>query len=138
MAAELRFRLGHQIAVPYLLDGSSLDAVERYARAIAAYSNAALTYCAWIAGKSFDSQERSGEYANVGFQAKVQLQAQTENIRRMVIIPAPVSSLFETQADGRPGVKQATGEQIAAAYSQLSGKTFAFTKGVLWGDVTTY
>lgn len=130
MSAVIQFGKNYLRDLCYLSHGASLAALETYVTQLHAYSNAEITYISVTQAKSLELPENVGDYETLSMQAKILLR---DNDGKLwgVMIPAPISSMFEEVENEGLRVKQAVGEQIASYYAQFSGLAVTFEEGWL-------
>lgn len=116
---------------------SSLSALETFAINIDALSNAGVKKIAVTQTQDIDGSQAGtfplnfdGYYAV--FRLKNTAPADGENPYKEFHLADPLESILE-ETDRGYVVKKATGDQVAGWYSTLTGKTYTFVKGWLWG-----
>jgi hypothetical protein len=93
------------------------------------YSGARLYLVSHTTGNDIDNGVETNEkYTAIGLYAEIYLKS-TDGKRRWVKIPAPLNITM----DANQRVPLALGQEVAAEYSRLTGKTYQFAHGALTG-----
>jgi hypothetical protein len=116
---------------------TSLAAIQTFADEIQTLTNAGTEDVTFSQTEELNRPESSIPIEDTELEARISLRRTNpepdEYPYRQVHIPAPKQSMFEF-IDGKGyRVKDIIGEQVATAYSTLSGKTFEFVNGWLCG-----
>jgi len=115
--------------------GTSLGAIESFARLIKSYTAAGLSEVSYTQSLQINlPQNDSVEAYPLRNYAKILMRRQADGKLYGCLIYAPVKSMFDTIPSGGWRVKQTIGETISSWYSQLTGETFTFHKGWLTGE----
>lgn len=115
----------------HLPRASSLAAVRTFADALADYTEASIIAVSFSQEEAIDDLEGAGN--DVLERHGILLFRGEETRSKNFAIPAPKDNLFETVEFEGLKVKKAKGEALAEAYSALTGETFTFVRGRLFG-----
>lgn len=130
---SITFQQGEYLAKMHLPRAASLDALRTFANALAAYTEAAIVEINFTQTEAITNVPSSGNCV-LDMYALNTLHGETGKTRSVnVAVPAPKANLFETVAGEGIKVTTAKGNALAAAYSALTGETFTFVKGRLFG-----
>ena len=116
-------------AIMHLPKATSLSAIETFAAALAAYTDAAIIAVSFTSEKDIENKPSTGDEA-LGFKAMLLFHGTTTASQKFAV-PAPKENLFETVAGKGVMIKKATGDDIAELYSTLTNDTFEFIRGRL-------
>lgn len=133
MSATLTFTLGHQRKITYLHHGADLADVVTYAGDLHSYTRARISRATVTLQQPLTLAESSGDYASTDLFAKLFIYDPLNEKHYNVIIPAPISTMFEEVSGRGWRVKADAGAQITSYYATLSGLTLEFREGWLCG-----
>jgi len=128
---------GHKREVVFYPLVSSLSALQSYADQIQTLTNAGTEDVSFTQTEELSRPESPIPVEDTDVEARISLRRTNpdpeEYPYRQVHIPAPKQSMFEF-IDGKGyRVKETIGQQVATAYSIMTGKTFEFVNGWLCG-----
>lgn len=135
MSTTITFRQDGLEYIDYLTHGTSLAAIETFARNIAQYSHAAIVGVTYTEGVTLENlpAQGTGDYADVRLLAKILCRSAATGKLYGVLIRAPKAMMFLDTENGLR-VKKTIGDAIAAQYSVLAGETLTFESGALCGS----
>lgn len=131
MSVCLRFEKNdHRKLVYFSHGGETLANAQAFASWLGDYSLAALTKVSATESTLVSGYPGSGTYGSVDVYAKVLMRSAEDSKVYAVIIPAPVSSIFNEDQE----VTEDFGIACASHYSTMAGITFTFISGALMGE----
>lgn len=117
----------------------SLEELESYAIKLVGLTNCATVRVSFIVGSTLDGYPETPNTTVEDIAQKARIQVKQDPVEagvypyREIPLPAPKMDILEFVDGQGYRVKQTIGEQVAAAYSEVTGKTFVFKHGWLSG-----
>lgn len=134
MSSTLTFSLNYQRRITHITHGADLTDIVAYAGELQPFTRAAITRATCTLQAPLTNTPMVGEYSTTDIYAKIFLNDPVEEIRYAIILPAPVSDMFEEVTGKGWRVKEAIGQQLAGYYSAFAGITLEFVDGWLCGQ----
>jgi hypothetical protein len=117
----------------YFEHGEQLDTVQIFATHLKEYSRAALTRISVTSKRALTLTVTAGQYDTISVKAKLLMRDQNDGKLWGVIIPAPLSSMFEEVTGQGYRVKKTDGDILTGYYAAMSGLDLQFEEGWMVG-----
>ena len=136
---NITYTKGHETSKVPVNHPISLEELESFAVKLVGLTNCATAQVSFIVGSTLDGYPETPGAAVEDIALKARIQMKQTPVEpdvypfREMPIPSPKADILEFVDGQGYRVKQTVGEQVAAAYSEVTGKTYEFQHGWLSG-----